>query len=167
MEFKLVSYPLQGVLKNKSTKIFGHKLFEAFHCICVKCIMVCNCMCSSSSSSSSPFSSFRFSDSHALDFGIVNLHFGFWKSHNMVDRGGDFSLFQSVHAKTDIRIGSFIRSMTNIFGKQARLRELTQMRLIKQVLVMSSRHDHYISTNIVPMATKLGSMVTNLQCYYP
>ena len=167
MEFKLVSYPLQGVLKNKSTKIFGHKFFEAFHCICVKCIMVCNCMCSSSSSSSSPFSSFRFSDSHALDFGIVNLHFGFWKSHNMVDRGGDFSLFQSVHAKTDIRIGSFIRSMTNIFGKQARLRELTQMRLIKQVLVMSSRHDHYISTNIVPMATKLGRMVTNLQCYYP
>ena len=85
----------------------------------------------------------------------------------MVDRGSDFSLFQSVHAKTDIRTGIFIRYMTNIFGKQVRLRELTQMRLIKQVLVIPSRHDHYISTNIVPMATKLGRMVTNLQCYYP
>ena len=47
----------------------------------------------------------------------------------MVDPGSEFSFFQGIHVWTDIR------------GKQVHLQELTQIRLIKQVLVTSSKDD--------------------------
>ena len=49
--------------------------------------------------------------------------------------------------------------MITKFGKQVHLQELRQMRLIKQVLVTSSRE---VSTSTVPMANKLGRMVIDL-----
>ena len=58
--------------------------------------------------------------------------------------------------------------------KQAHLEELTQMKLIKQVLLRSSCQDyvtnlnHYISTSTrVLMTTNLGRMVTNLERVVP
>ena len=63
--------------------------------------------------------------------------------------------------------------MVTKFGKQVHLQDLTQMRLIKQVLVMSLRQDnvanekHCISTTRVSMATKLGRMVTYLNGLLP
>ena len=58
--------------------------------------------------------------------------------------------------------------------KQAHLEELTQMRLIKQVLLRSSCQDyvtnlnHCISTSTrVLMTTNLGRMVTNLERVVP
>ena len=63
--------------------------------------------------------------------------------------------------------------MTTKFGKQVNLQELTQIRLIKQVLVTSSHQDHvtnenhYISTTTVPMTTKLGRMVIYLDGLLP
>ena len=62
--------------------------------------------------------------------------------------------------------------MTTKFGKQLHLEELTQVRLIKQVLVISTGQDHvtnenHISTTRVPMATKLFRMVTYLDWLLP
>ena len=61
----------------------------------------------------------------------------------MADRSGEFSLFHSIHVRTDIRIdiSISIKTITTKFGKQVHLGELTQMRLIKQVLgdAMTSR----------------------------
>ena len=55
----------------------------------------------------------------------------------MADRGGEFRFFQGIHVRIDIRIdiSISIRHMTTNFGKQVHLQDLTQMRLIKQVLV--------------------------------
>ena len=58
----------------------------------------------------------------------------------MTNQGGKFSFFQGIHIRIDISIS--IRPMTTEFSKQIHLQELTQMRLIKQVLVTSSRQDH-------------------------
>ena len=44
-----------------------------------------------------------------------------------------------------INISISIRSMIPRFDRQVHLEELTQMRLIKEVLVTSSHHDHVIS----------------------
>ena len=57
----------------------------------------------------------------------------------MTDRGGEFSFFWGIQLTIDIRIdiSIFIRSMTTKFGKEQHLEELTQMRLIKQMLVNS------------------------------
>ena len=51
----------------------------------------------------------------------------------MADRGGEFSFFQSIRARIDIRIYISIsrRPMTTKFGKQVHLQDKTQMRLIK------------------------------------
>ena len=57
----------------------------------------------------------------------------------MADRGGEFSFFQGFHEKIDIRIdiSISIKPMTTRFGKQVHLQDLTQMKLIKQMLVTS------------------------------
>ena len=62
----------------------------------------------------------------------------------MEDCGGNFTIFHSIHVKFDIRIDIFIsiRPMITKFDKQVHLLDLTEMRLIKQVLVTSLRQDH-------------------------
>ena len=62
----------------------------------------------------------------------------------MVDQSGGCNFFQSIHARTDVRndISNSIRTLTTKFGKHVHQGELTQMRLIKQVVVMLSRQDH-------------------------
>ena len=56
--------------------------------------------------------------------------------------------------------------MTTKFGKQVHTQDLTQMRLIKQVLLIPLCQDHltnkkyYISITTVPMTTKISRMVT-------
>ena len=62
----------------------------------------------------------------------------------MADQGGEFSFFQDIHVRIDIRsdISISIRPITTKFGKQVHLQDLTQMRLIKQVLMMSLHQDH-------------------------
>ena len=62
----------------------------------------------------------------------------------MVDRDSEFSIFQGIHVRFDIRIDMFIsiRPMITKFGKQVHLQDLTQIRLIKLVLVTSLRHNH-------------------------
>ena len=61
-----------------------------------------------------------------------------------MDRVGEFGFFQGIHVRIDIRIDISIsvRSMITKFAKQVHLQDLTQMRLIKQVLVTSLRQDH-------------------------
>ena len=66
-----------------------------------------------------------------------NQYFWFWKSLNMV--------IDAVQVDLRINISISIRSMIPRFGRQVHLEELTQMRLIKEVLVTSSHHDHVIS----------------------
>ena len=60
----------------------------------------------------------------------------------MADRGGEFSFFRGLHVRID-KIDMFVsmRTMTTNFGKQVNLEQLTQMRLINQVLTLS-RQDH-------------------------
>ena len=62
----------------------------------------------------------------------------------MTDRGGEFTFFQGIHVifniRTDISIS--IKPITTKFGKQVHLQDLTQIRLIKQVLVTLLRQDH-------------------------
>ena len=62
----------------------------------------------------------------------------------MADRSGEFSFFQGIHVRIDIRIdiSISIKPMTTIFGKQLHLQGLTQMKLIKQGLVTSLCQDH-------------------------
>ena len=93
----------------------------------------------------------------------------------MAHRGSEFNFFQDIYVRIDIRIDSSIsiRPMNTKFDKQVYLQDLPQMRLIKQVLVTSLRQDHAttlkhsISTTRVPMATKLGRMVTYLDMLLP
>ena len=61
----------------------------------------------------------------------------------MAEWDGEFSFFQEIHVRTDLRIHILvsIRPMTTKFKKQVYLGELTQTRLIKQVMVMLSRRD--------------------------
>ena len=62
----------------------------------------------------------------------------------MVDWGSKFSFFQGIHVRIDLRIDISISigSMATKYGRQVHLEELTQMKLIKQVMVMSSNQDH-------------------------
>ena len=55
----------------------------------------------------------------------------------MGDRGGEFTFIQGFHVRNDIRIDISISIVPMItkFGKDGHLQDLTQMRLIKQVLV--------------------------------
>ena len=55
----------------------------------------------------------------------------------MAGHGGEFSFFQDIDVRTDISIS--IRPMITNFGKQVDLKDLTQLRLTKQVLVKSLR----------------------------
>ena len=60
-----------------------------------------------------------------------------------------------------------IEPVTTKLSKQLHVQELRQIRLIKQVLVSPSCQDHitnqkHTSTTTVPMATKLGWIVTNI-----
>ena len=88
----------------------------------------------------------------------------------MTNRSNEFSFFLNIRVRIDIRINISISigPMINKFGKQVHLQDLTQMKLIKQALVTSLRQDHlrnynhYISITRVPMATKLGKMITYL-----
>ena len=59
----------------------------------------------------------------------------------MVNRGSELSFF---HVRIDIRIDMsiYLRPMTTKFGKHLDIEELTQMRLITQVLVTSSSQYH-------------------------
>ena len=69
----------------------------------------------------------------------------------MVERGGEFSFFQGIHVRIDIRadISISITPMIVKFGKQVYLQDLTQMKLIKQVLVTLLWQDHAKTKNIV------------------
>ena len=62
----------------------------------------------------------------------------------MADQDGEFSFFQGIHVRTDMRIDTSIsiKPMITKFGWEVHLGELTQMRIINQVLVTSSRQDH-------------------------
>ena len=102
------------------------------YCVCVKRITLCSYLCSSSSSSSTS----RSSASCVRYFGIVNLYSWFWKSLNLADWGAEFSFFQGIHVRTEIRfdISISIRPVTTKFCKQVHLGELAQMRLINRYL---------------------------------
>ena len=82
-----------------------------------------------------------FSSNRVRDFGIVNRHSWFWKSFNMENRVGRFRFLPDIYLITDIIIDISIsmRRMTTKFGNQVHAVELTQMRLTKQVLVITSR----------------------------
>ena len=104
----------------------------------------------------------------------VSCMWDFRKPRNIADGSSEFSLLQGIHVRIDvgIDISTSIRPLIIKFGKQVHLQELTQMRLIKLVLVMSSVQDHkknlkHISTTAVPMATRLGRMVTFLDVLLP
>ena len=62
----------------------------------------------------------------------------------MANRGGEFSSFQVIHVRFDIRIdiSISIRPMITKFDKEVHLQNLTQIRLIKRVLVTSICQDH-------------------------
>ena len=127
-------------------------------CVCMKRVTVCNYLCSSSS---------LFSAGRVREIGIVSRYSWFWKFLKMAEQGCGFSLFSVIHVRIDIRIDTsiIIRNMTTKFCQQAHLEEMTQVRLIKQVLVKFSRQHHvtnykHISTTRMLMTTKLGRMVT-------
>ena len=62
----------------------------------------------------------------------------------MAHRGGEFSFFQGIHVRTNIRIyiSISIRHMIIKLGRKVHLQNMTQLRLIKEVLVTSSPQDH-------------------------
>ena len=62
----------------------------------------------------------------------------------MVDLGGKFSFPWGMNVRIDIRIDISISiwPMTTKFNNQVHLEELTQVRLMKQVLKTSSSQDH-------------------------
>ena len=49
----------------------------------------------------------------------------------MTDRGGESSIFEGIHVRSDIRIDIYI-SMITTFSKQIHLQDLDQMRLKKR-----------------------------------
>ena len=59
----------------------------------------------------------------------------------MADRGAEFSFLLGIYVRTGIRIGisMSIKPMITKLGKQVHLQELTQMKVIKWILVTSSR----------------------------
>ena len=114
----------------------------------MKCITLCSCL----------FSSSRFSVSRVQYFGIVNRYSWLWKSVNMASKGYEFSFCGGNHAKIDmikIDMSICISRMTTKFGEEVPLEELTQIKLIKQMLVTSLP----LSTTRLLMASKLGRIV--------
>ena len=67
-----------------------------------------------------------FSATRVQVFGIVNRYSWFWKSYNLTDPADAFSFFQGTHV--------LITTMNTRFGKWVHLKDLTQFRLINQVL---------------------------------
>ena len=69
----------------------------------------------------------------------------------MADWGGEFSFFQGIHVRIDISIDIFIfiKPMINKFSREVHLQDLTQMRLIKQVLVTFNVKITWQTKNIV------------------
>ena len=65
----------------------------------------------------------------------------------MPDRGGEFSSLQDILVRTDIRIdiSISIRFMITKFGKEVHLQDLTQVRLIKHVLLT---YRYYVKTTL-------------------
>ena len=61
----------------------------------------------------------------------------------MADQGGKLSFFLGILVRINISIS--IKSMITKFGIQVHLQDLTQMRLIKQVLITSLRQDQAIN----------------------
>ena len=55
----------------------------------------------------------------------------------MEDQGNEYSFFQGIHARIDIRIdiSISIRSWTTKIGMQVHVQDLTKMRPMKQILV--------------------------------
>ena len=62
----------------------------------------------------------------------------------MVNWHVEFSYFQDIHVRIDLKIdiSISIEPMIIKFDKQLHLQQLTPIILTKQVLVMSSRHNH-------------------------
>ena len=63
----------------------------------------------------------------------------------MADRSGiQFSIFRGIYVRFDIRIdmSMSIRRVITKFGKHVHLQDLTQMRIIKKILVTPLRQDH-------------------------
>ena len=58
---------------------------------------------------------------------------------------------EETQVRIDIRIdiSISIKHITTQFGKQVHLQELTEMRLIKQVMVSSSRQDHVTLKGVI------------------
>ena len=79
----------------------------------------------------------------------------------MADLGCDFRFFRGIHVKIDIiiNISISIGAIFTVFGKQAHLQDLTQMRLINQVLVISLRQDLECLLAIGILAIILGSIL--------
>ena len=108
-------------------------LVRKVFCVCVKRITLCSCP--SSCSFPSCFSASRVRG-FQLWIGIPSF-----KISQYGGSSGDFSFFQVIHVRVDIGIdiSISIKPTTTKFGKKVRLMELTQMGLITQVLVTSSR----------------------------
>ena len=88
----------------------------------------------------------------------------------MADRSGEFRFSQGIHVRTGIRIdiSISIRPKITKLGKQVHLQHLTQMGLIKQMLLTSLENIKTLySTTRVSMATNLGRMVTYLDGILP
>ena len=79
----------------------------------------------------------------------------------MADLGCDVRFFRGIHVKIDIiiNISISIGAIFTVFGKQAHLQDLTQMRLINQVLVISLRQDLECLLAIGILAIILGSIL--------
>ena len=69
--------------------------------------------------------------------------FWFWISLNMADQGDKFSFFRGICVRNNMRIVISIsmKPKTTKFGSHVLLEKLSQIRLIKQVLLTSSRQD--------------------------
>ena len=70
---------------------------------------------------------------------------------------------EETQVRIDIRIDISIKHITTQFGKQVHLQELTEMRLIKQVMVSSSRQDHVTLKGVITSFPRDANYVkTNL-----
>ena len=72
---------------------------------------------------------------------------------------------EETQVRIDIRIdiSISIKHITTQFGKQVHLQELTEMRLIKQVMVSSSRQDHVTLKGVITYFPRDANYVkTNL-----
>ena len=141
------------------------------YCVCVKHIRLFNCLCVFFLLPLllffSPFLLLRCS--RVRNFGIANRHSSGFKKYGKSRLWVQLSpMYPYVRTVIGYNIYISISPMTTEFGRQVHLQELTQIRLIKQVLMTSSRQNnvtnlkHYICTTSVPLRTELSRMVTYL-----